>query len=328
VKIILPGGTGQLGHLLTRELTRAGHTCIVLTREPTRAQAWLARTGLTHAARAVAWDARTADGPWAAEFDGADAVINLAGRSVNCRYTERNLAAMHASRVDSTRAVGAAIAAAARPPEVWLQASTATLYAHTYGPAHDEATGVIGGTETAVPAYWRRSIEIATAWESALFTAPTPRTRRVALRSAMVMSPDRGGVFDAFAHLTRLGMGRQGHGRQYVSWIHDHDFVSAIKFLLTRNTLAGPVNLSAPEPLPNAEFIAALHTALGRRWAVPAPAWLLELGAFFRRTDTELLLKSRRVVPARLQAAGFNFRFSTWPTAAHDLAARWRKHLA
>ena len=324
MKILLPGGTGQCGHLLIRALTRAGHTCVVLTRDPARCTAGLARAGLAGATRAVAWDGRTL-GPWAAEFEGADAVINLAGRSVNCRYTKRNLAVMLTSRVEATRVVGQAIAAAQNPPRVWLNASTATIYAHAApGDApRDEATGPLGGLEPGVPALWKRSVDLALAWERELFDADTPRTRRVALRSAMVMSPHPGGVFAAFAGLARLGMGHQGDGAQFVSWIHEYDFVAAIRLLLARDDLEGPVNLAAPHPLPNRDFIAAIHAALGRRLAIPAPAWLLEFGAIFRRTETELLLKSRRVVPARLEAAGFRFRHPDWPEAASELVGRW-----
>lgn len=325
MKILLPGGAGQIGRLLTHSFTRTGHECVVLTRDPARLAAELARAGLADAARAVAWDGRTL-GPWTAEFEGADAVINLAGRSVNCRYTERNLAAMLHSRTDATRVVGEAIAAAKNPPRIWLNASTATIYAHAApgDPPRDEITGPLGGFERGVPALWKRSVDISLAWERELFTAATPRTRRVALRSAMVMSPDRGGVFAAFASLCRLGMGRQGDGAQYVSWIHEHDFVAAIHFLLAHDGLDGLVNFAAPAPLPNRDFIAAIHVALGNRLSIPAPAWLLEIGAWVHRTETELLLKSRRVIPARLEAAGFRFRHPAWPEAARELVARWR----
>jgi uncharacterized protein len=324
MKIILPGASGQLGQLLVRELARVGHTCIVLTRSPATAARTFAILAHEKRVRLVVWDAATL-GSWARELDDADAVINLAGRSVDCRYTARNLAAMRASRVNSTRVIGDAIAAAARPPAIWLQASTATIYAHTYGPPHDETSGVIGGNEPDAPAYWRNSVDIGTAWEEALFAAPTPATRRVALRSAMVMGAAQGGVFSAFATLTRFGLGHHGHGRQFVSWIHEHDFIAAVKFLLTRPDLAGAINLSAPEPLPNAAFVTAIRTALGGpRLAIPAPAWMLEIGAFIRRTDTELLLKSRRVIPGRLLAAGFRFEFPEWSAAARDLVSRWR----
>lgn len=324
MKILLPGGTGQLGQVLVRALTRAGHECVILTRDPNRANAALIRQGYAGLARALAWDGRRL-GPWANELEGADAVINLTGRSVDCRYTETHLADMLRSRVDATRVIGEAIATAKNPPRVWLNASTATIYAHATAntAAQDEHTGVIGGAEPGVPALWKRSVAIALAWEAALFAAPTPRTRRVALRAAMVMGVGRDGVFDAFARLSRVGLGHHGSGDQFVSWIHQDDFVAALFFLLAHQEIDGPVNLAAPDALPNRAFIAALRAALGRRFAVPVPAWLLEVGAFFRRTETELLLKSRRVAPARLIAAGFRFRHPTWAAAADDLAKHW-----
>ncbi|MBI3886763.1 MAG: DUF1731 domain-containing protein [Opitutae bacterium] len=317
MKIILAGGDGQVGRLLGRALARDRHECVVLTRR--RENSRHEPSGL----RRVRWDGVTV-GEWAAELEGADVVINLAGRSVDCRYTEGNLAEMLGSRVDSTRVLGRAIAAAARPPRVWLQASTATIYAHRFDTPNDEATGMIGGAEAGVPALWGRSIGIAQAWERELFAAATPHTRRVALRSAMVMSPDRGGVFRVLAALCRCGLGRHGDGRQFVSWIHGEDFAHAVKFLLSRDDLAGVFNLAAPEPLPNREFIAAIHTALGSKLAVPLPRWALELGAFFLRTETELILKSRRVVPGRLLGSGFEFRFPSWPEAAKNLVAQTR----
>lgn len=327
MKIILPGGDGHLGRILVHALTRTGHTCVVLTRDVDGTQRRLVAAGLVGAVRAIAWDGQ-APGPWTAEIDGADAVINLAGRSVDCRYNKHNLDAMLRSRVESTHALGAAIAAAPNPPRVWLNASTATIYAHAAPEEapRDEATGRIGGDEPGVPALWKRSVDIGLAWERELFTAATPRTRRIALRAAMVMTTEPGGVFAAFAGLCRLGMGRHGDGRQFVSWIHEYDFVAAVFFLLDRDDLDGVFNLAAPAPLPNRDFIASIHTALGRdpRRAVPVPAWLLALGAVLRRTETELLLKSRRVVPARLQAAGYKFHFPAWPGAAADLAARSR----
>jgi uncharacterized protein (TIGR01777 family) len=273
----------------------------------------------------VPWDGRTL-GAWAGEIDGADVVINLAGRSVNCRYTKVHLSEMMDSRVQSTRVIGQAIAQAAQPPRTWLQMSTATIYAHRFDAPNDEVTGRLGGQEPDVPAYWRASIEIARAWEDSLQQANTPQTRKVALRSAMVMSPQPSGPFDAYLALARHGLGGLiAGGRQYVSWIHDRDFVRAVQFLLAYDGIAGAVNLAAPHPLPQRDFMAALRAAWGTRAGLPATRWMVELGAFFLRTDTELVLKSRRVVPARLVDAGFSFDFPDWPPAARDLVARWRR---
>jgi uncharacterized protein (TIGR01777 family) len=307
MKIVIPGGTGQVGAALGRELSRGGHDVVILS----RAGAGNVRT--------VGWDGRTL-GPWVSEIDGADVLINLAGRSVNCRYTDENLRAMLDSRVDSTRAVGDAIQKARQPPRLWLQMSTATIYAHRFDAANDEATGLIGGDEPAVPAYWGTSVEIAKAWERTLNEAMTPGTRKVALRTSMVMGPSPEGIFDVLCGLTNKGLGGPvAGGKQFVSWIHEHDFVRAIEFLIGRDDLEGAVNLAAPNPLPQRELMAGLRRALGVRVALPASKWMSEIGAFFLRTDTELILKSRRVIPGRLLEAGFAFDFSEWAVAAEDL---------
>ena len=313
MKIVIPGGSGQVGTVLARSFHRDGHQVVVLSREP-RENPW----------RMVVWDAEST-GDWARELDGADVVVNLAGRSVNCRYGPANRAAIVQSRVNSTRVVGEAIARAQRPPRVWLQASTATLYAHRYDAANDEATGIIGGEEPGAPETWRFSIEVVKAWERALGEATLPRTRRVALRSAMVMSPDRGGIFDTLLGLVRRGLGgRSGDGRQFVSWIHDADFVRALYWLIEHQELDGAVNVAAPGPLPNADFMRTLREAWGTRIGLPATEWMLGIGAFFMRTETELILKSRRVVPSRLLKSGFSFTFPTWAEASRDLCRQWR----
>jgi uncharacterized protein (TIGR01777 family) len=316
VKVVIPGGSGQVGTLLAQAFARDENEVVVLSRN---------RDGNgAGSARWVHWDAVTI-GPWAKEVDGADVVINLAGRSVNCRYNAANRKAIMDSRVVSTRAVGRAIAACAEPPATWLQASTATIYAHRYDAWNDERTGVLGGDEPGVPKTWRFSIEVARAWEQALEDADTPHTRKVALRSAMVMSPDRGGVFDVLLGLVRRGLGgTAGEGRQYVSWMHHEDFTRALAWLIEHDDVAGPVNLAAPNPLPNAAFMRTLRQAWGIRAGLPAKRWMLEAGAVFLRTETELILKSRRVVPGRLLDAGFAFRHPTWPEAARDLCEQWR----
>ncbi|HTL52223.1 MAG TPA: TIGR01777 family oxidoreductase [Planctomycetota bacterium] len=322
MKIVIPGGTGQVGQLLARAFVARGDTVTVISRP--HAAKYPHTSLLPPAVRQVSWDGRTVE-EWAREIDGADAVINLAGRSVNCRYTPENLKQMMDSRIDSTRAVGVAIAQAKHPPKVWLQMSTATIYSHRFDAPNDEASGQIGGSEPDAPAYWKYSIDIAQAWESTQAEAATSGTRKVALRSAMVMSADRGGIFDVLVGLTRKGLGGAiAGGRQYMSWIHERDFVAAVTFLLTRENISGPVNLVAPEPLPQREFMAILRQALGVRVGLPATAWMVKLGAIFMRTDAELVLKSRRVVPGRLLAADFDFAFPHWPAAAADLVARWR----
>ncbi len=315
MKIVIPGGSGQVGALLARAFHAEGHEVVVLGRTPQQNVPW----------RVVAWDAKTL-GDWAQEVDGADAVINLAGRSVNCRYTPANRRAIIDSRVNSTRAVGEAIARAARPPRVWLQAGTATIYAHRFDAPNDDITGVLGGAEPGLPDTWRFSLDVARQWEEALDGAETPDTRKVILRTAMVMSADRRGVFDVLLGLARRGLGGQsGDGRQYLSWIHGSDFVRAARWLLDHDSLAGPVVVAAPGSLPNAAFMRDLREAAGIKIGLPATDWMLEIGARVLGTETELVLKSRRVVPALLPQSGFTFDFPTWPEAARDLCRRRRE---
>jgi uncharacterized protein len=313
VKVVIAGGGGHLGTLLARDRHASGDQVVVLSRSA-RPAPW----------RVAAWDAKTV-GPWANELDHADVVVNLAGRSVNCRYTPENRREILESRVDSARVIGEAIVLAAAPPKVWLQISTATIYAHTYGPPNDEFTGTIGGAEPDAPERWRFSIDVAKAWEQATDDAVVPSTRKVKLRSAVVMSPGAGGPFDILLRLVRLGLGgRTGDGRQYVSWVHGDDFVRAVDWIVRHESLTGAVNVAAPSPLPNAAFMRELRAAWGIAIGIPAPGPLLELGASFMRTETELILKSRRVVSGKLSASGFGFEFPDWELAARDLCARVR----
>jgi uncharacterized protein len=312
MKVVLAGGSGQLGGILSRAFRARGDDVVVISRSQSAD------------ARSVRWDGRSL-GAWTKEIDGADIVVNLAGRSVNCRYTPANLRAIMSSRVDSTRAIGLAISQAQRPPRVWLQMSTATLYAHRFDRANDEVTGEIGGSEPDVPSYWAYSIEVGKAWERTLETADTPRTRKLAVRSAMVVSPDRGGVFDVLLGMTRWGLGGPiAGGRQFVSWVHERDFVRALQFMIEREELAGPINVASPNPLPQRDFMAGLRAAWGTRIGLPAARWMARIGAFFLGTDTELVLKSRRVIPTRLLEAGFHFEFPEWNAAARELVERWR----
>lgn len=315
MKIVIPGGSGQVGTLLARAFVAEGHEVVILSRRARRS-AW----------RVIEWDGESL-GDWISGIDGADVVINLAGRSVNCRYTAKNRREIKESRIKSTRVIGEAIAKAARPPAVWLQMSTATIYAHRFDAPNDEMTGILGDSEENAPETWRFSIDIAKSWEQAALDAATPYTRRVLLRSAMVMSPDRGGIFDVLLGLVRRGLGgTSGDGRQYVSWIHERDFIDAVRWLIAHPDIEGPVNLASPNPLPNAEFMRVLREAWGTRIGLPATRRMLEIGAFLMRTESELILKSRRVGPGRLLESGFRFSFSTWPEAAGDLCRRWREN--
>lgn len=313
MRIVIPGGSGQVGTILARAFHASGHDVVVLSRGPA-ARPW----------RVIDWDGAR-PGPWQDEIDGCDAVINLAGRSVNCRYNAANRRDILESRVRSTRIVGEAIARAAHPPRVWLQASTATIYRHRYDAANDERSGILGGGEAGAPSSWQFSIDVARAWERTFAEAVTPRTRKVALRSAMTLSPDAGGVFDTVLGLVRFGLGGSaGDGRQFMSWIHDEDFVAAVRWLIEREAVDGIVNVASPNPLPNAEFMRLLRQAAGVPFGLPAREWMVEIGAIFMRTETELVLKSRRVVPGRLLEHGFKFRFPDWEGAAVDLCRRWK----
>jgi uncharacterized protein (TIGR01777 family) len=312
MKIVIPGGSGHVGTLLAQALHKDGHKVTVLSRSP-----GVAPWGV------VPWDGRTL-GPWVNELEGCDVCINLAGRSVNCRYTEENRREIMDSRVQSTRVLGSAIASASRPPRLWLQASTATIYAHRYDAPNDEASGFLGGDEAGVPDTWRFSIDVARAWEAAFSDKGPNATRKIALRSAIILSPEPGGAFDTLLGLVRHGLGgAAGDGRQYVSWIHGDDFVRAVLFLIEREGMAGVVNVSSPNPLPNAEFMRLLRDAAGMPLGLRATPWMLELGALFLRTETELILKSRRVVPGRLLEAGFEFLFPSWGPAARALCSGW-----
>ncbi len=313
MKIIIPGGSGQVGTILARAFHGDGHEVVVLSRQP-QTRPW----------RVVGWDGATLE-CWSQELDGCDALINLAGRSVNCRYTTANRKEILDSRIQSTRVLGQAVAQVSRPPRVWLQASTATIYAHRYDAPHDEVTGMLGGAEPDAPNTWKFSIDVARAWEGAFDHVIAPHTRKVTLRSAMTMSPDAGGVFDTLRRLACRGLGGQAaDGRQFVSWIHYRDFIAAVGWLLAHDNISGIVNVAAPQPLPNAEFMRVLREAAGTRFGLPASKWMLEVGAFFMRTETELILKSRRVVPGRLLDHGFTFEFPNWMEAVGDLSRQLR----
>ena len=323
LRIVLPGGSGQVGRMLARHFQKRGHHVTVLTRGPYAAE-W----------QTVHWDGETA-GPWTETLEGADVCINLAGRSVNCRYHAANRKAIYDSRIGTTWLLNRVIASLREPPRVWLNASTATIYRHTLDRRGldwemGEANGELGGDELIskrrrAPDTWNFSVGVAKDWEAAFFETETPRTRKVALRSAITFSPAPGNAFEVFLNLVRVGLGgAQGNGRQYVSWIHEADFARAVEFLIEHGEIDGPVNLAAPNPLHNFEFLEALRDAWGMPNGIPAPSLLIEIGAFFLRTESELVLKSRRVVPTRLLDAGFEFKFPTWREAAEDLVWQWK----
>ena len=328
-KIILAGGSGFLGQLLAGHLQARGWEPVVLTRRPSPSARF----------KELPWDARTV-GEWARELEGAEAVINLAGRSVNCRFTPENKRLVMDSRVDSSRAIGEAIARCAQPPQAWLNCGTATIYRHTFGAAHDEASTDFATTPSVHDAF---SVEVARVWEQAVAeglqagaparlvtgggACPTTSklgTRQVTLRISLVFGTVPGGVVQILRRLARLGLGgRMGSGKQFVSWIHEEDFCRAVEWILEHETLQGPVNLAAPEPLPNEEMMRTFRRVCGGvPFGLPAFEWMLEVGAFVMRTETELILKSRRVVPGKLLAEGFAFRFPRMEAAVRDLEQR------
>ena len=317
LRIVIPGGEGHLGRVLTRYLSALGHDVTTLTRNPQKvlAENW----------KRIEWDGRHL-GEWVGALSGADVLINLVGRSVDCRYNARNRRQILQSRLQSTALLGQAVQGLGRAPLVWLNASTATIYRHSFDGDMDDLTGEIGGNEPDVPAAWGFSIEVAKEWEKAFFAVPTPRTRKVAMRAAMVMSLERDGIFDTLLRLTRMGLGGTwGSGRQYMSWIHEVDFCRAVEFLIHQEGITGAVNLAAPTPVPNEEFLFVLRDAWGIDYGLPLREWMLRIGALLLRTETELLLKSRRVVPGVLLRQGFEFTFPEWPQAALELASRWRE---
>jgi uncharacterized protein len=314
LNVVIPGGTGHLGRIVAGHLHAKGNAVTVLS-----------RSGAVAPWHVVSWNGADLD-DWARDLEDADVVINLAGRSVNCRYNAGNRREIVESRIRTTELLGEALSRLSRPPRLWVNASTATIYRHSLDREMDEANGELGGQEPNAPDSWRFSIEVATRWERAFFAANTPNTRKIALRSAMVMSAAPGGTFDILLRLVRFGLGGAcGSGKQFVSWIHENDFVRALDYLVEHEEFKGPVNVASPNPLPNEDFMRILRKAWGASVGLPASKWMLEVGAFFLRTETELILKSRRVVPGFLSASGFEFRFPGWHSAAQDLVRRWRR---
>jgi len=298
-KIILAGGSGFIGKALAGRFTAQGDKVVILSRRK-----FEEAEGFT----SLLWDGKSL-GPWAAVLEGTDLLINLAGKSVNCRYNDRNKKAILDSRIDATRILGKAVQQAKAPPSLWINLSTATIYRHAEDRPMDEESGEIGSGF---------SVDVATAWEKAFFEDDTLKTRKVALRSAIVLGKG-GGVFIPFKNLVKFGLGGiQGSGKQMFSWVHEEDFFEIIRFI-QRGSLEGLVNVSSPNPLPNVEVMKVFRAALKMPFGLPSSEWLLRIGAWLIRTEPELLLKSRWILPTRLKNAGYVFKFPEFSEALANL---------
>jgi uncharacterized protein (TIGR01777 family) len=303
--IILAGGSGLIGRLLAQHFKAQGHPVVVLTRGKTRKTQGIAyRT----------WDPEN-PGDLHLHLEGAHAVIGLAGATVDRRYNAKGKWEILHSRLSSTLALGDALARCSDPPALWLQLGTATIYRHAEDRPMDQYSGELGTGF---------SVEVARTWEAVAQSIPLPTTRLAILRSAMVMSP-LGGVLPRLVQLTRTGLGgHHGSGDQYVSWIHGKDLCRAVQHIMDRPNAAGVYDLAAPEPTRDGYLMAQLCAHFKPWLALPQPKWMLELGAFLLRTESELILKSRRVVPTRLLREGFTFRYPGITSALMDLLQKQR----
>lgn len=325
LRIVLPGGSGQVGQALARFFQERGHHVTVLTRGPYTAP-W----------QTVHWDGEQI-GPWTEYLEGADVCINLAGRSINCRFNAENRKAIYESRILSTRLLGRVIADLNEPPRVWMNASAATIYERAMDAngvdlqVSETSEQVEEAANEAIPSgeRWAKrrgfSTRVSRDWEATLFAAETPRTRKIALRSGVVLSPTPGSAFGVLSNLVRLYLGgKQGSGRQFITWIHETDYARAVEFLMEHEEMSGPINIAAPNPLTNRDFMSALRWAWDVPNGLPAPSLAIYIGALLLRTEPELVLQSCRAVPERLLAAGFKFDFPEWTEAAEDLVRQWR----
>lgn len=302
-KAVLAGGSGYLGGVLAKHLQETGWDVVVLTRRKKGGLPW----------RESVWDGEK-PGPWSGELEGSQLLINLSGKSVNCRYNEANKEEILQSRVKPTRALGAALAQISEPPAVWMNCSTATIYRHETERPNDEETGITGSGF---------SVSVAKAWEAAVDEVDTPATRKVKLRTSFVLGYGSNSALGPLLSLVRKGMGGpQAWGQQYVSWIHEQDWLGAVDWLYEHRDLSGAFNVTAPNPLRNRDFMAALRAAAGVKLGLPTPGWLLPFGAWLIGTETELIVKSRWVVPKRLVDSGFTFHFPTIQEAAADLIGK------
>ncbi len=301
-KIIIAGGSGFIGEELCRYFA-PHHDIVILSRQlpdadNNRNHHHLSLPANVRSVRMVQWDARTT-GPWTGELENADLLINLAGRTVNCRYTEANKKAILESRLQAVEVLGKAIASCQHPPALWINASSATIYRHAEDRPQDEFTGEFH------PGF---SVDVCQQWEKTFYAQHTPHPRKAALRMAITLGA--GGVLIPYFNLLRFGLGgTQGSGRQMFSWVHSEDLARMIGWIADHPELEGTFNCSSPNPVTNAVFMKKLREATGHKWGLPAPALLLRIGGALIGTEAELVLKSRWVVPTRIVQTGFTFRY-------------------
>lgn len=299
-KIVVTGGNGFLGRALTTHFSKIANEVVVISRKAVPTSSTV---------KWKKWDGSTM-GEWSKSFEEADAVINLAGKNVDCRYTEANKNEILKSRLASTQVIGQVIQNCITPPKAWLNASSATIYVSSSDKLMTEANGQIGDDF---------SMTVCKRWERMLNSFETPQTRKIALRTSIVLGWD-GAALPALRNLVRFGLGgRQGDGKQFCSWIHIDDFCRAVGWLVQNENAEGAYNITAPVPLTNSDFMRALRKSLKVHLGLRSPQWLLELGAFIIRTETELVLKSRKVYPKRLLDEGFIFSFENLNDALQDL---------
>lgn len=296
MKIIIAGGTGFLGENLETYFTKKGNQVYILARKPQRENE-------------IYWDAKTI-GDWKNILEKADVLINLTGKSVDCRYHDKNKQEIYSSRINSTKILQEAIDQCTEKPKLWLNASSATIYVHSEKHLNTEEDGVIGDDF---------SMNICKSWEAEFFKGKNEKTRKVALRTSIVLG-NNGGAFPKLKTITKLGLGgKQGRGNQMVSWIHIDDFCNAIDWIIQNETITGPINITAPAPISNEMMMNQLRKAYNVPFGINAPVWQLEIASIFMKTETELLLKSRNVYPERLMKSGFRFFFPTFDEAVHNL---------
>lgn len=298
-KIIIAAGTGFLGQVLTQYFKNKYNEIVVLTR---------GKSENRNAIKYMHWDAKTLTG-WETELENADILINLAGKSVDCRYTEKNKQEILASRIDSTAILNLAVLSCTNPPKHWLNSSTATIYRHSEDKQMTEESGEIGDDF---------SMNVAKAWEQTFFEVPTKNTLKTALRTSIALGKN-GGAFIPLKRLAQFGLGgKQGNGNQFVSWIHEYDFARATEFIIEKE-MVGTVNVVAPNPIRNKDFMKQLRKTIGIPIGLPTPLLLLKLGARIIGTEPELVMKSRNVIPERLLQKDFKFEFDTLDKTLQNL---------